>query len=206
MRQCLDQRHQHRHRDDRQQERTSDAHGSLIKRRQEHRIEHAENEQHRAEERDVCIDARKVRAVGVDVHRQDRKRHREHKLRQLDRHDHPCAGAHLLALRDRQHGAVIGILILAAVEKGEEDAEQTIEKRDRVRIARDEQHRAEEREHIHHRVRCKAQILTENPCRHSFSFPRAREYPRARASRRRAARDSARESRRTCRCAGSPRP
>ena len=55
-------------------------------------------------------------------------------------------------------------------------------------------------------LRRKAQLLTENPCRHSFSFPRAREYPRARATRRRAARDSAQESRRTCRCAGSPRP
>ena len=148
MRQRLDQHHQHRHRDDRQQKRAPDAHRGLIKRRQEHRIEHAENEQHRAEERDVCIDAREVRTVGVDVHRQDRKRHREHKLRQLDRHNHPCAGAHLLALRDRQHGAVIDVLILASVEKGEEDTEQPVEKRDRVRLARDEQHHAEEREHL----------------------------------------------------------
>ena len=143
MRQRLDQHHQHRHRDDRQQERTSDAHRGLIKRRQEHRVEHAENEQHRAEERHVCIDAREVRSVGVDVHRQDRKRHREHKLRQLGRHDHPCAGAHLLALRDRQHGAVIDVLVLAAVEKREENAEQAVEKYDRVRIVRDDEHDAE---------------------------------------------------------------
>ena len=205
MRQRLDEHHEHRHRDDRKQERPPGADGRLIKHRQEHDVEHAVDQQHGAEERDVCIDTGEVRAVGVDARGEKRERHRDHKLRQLHRHDEPGAGAYLVALRDRKHGAVIDILILAAVEEREEDTEQTVKKHDRVRIVWDDEHDAEEREHVHHRVRREAQVLRENLRCHSFSFPHAQECPRAPSARRRTARDSARENRRACRCTGSAR-
>ena len=206
MGQRLDEHHEHRHRDDREQKRSPGADGCLIKHGQEHNVEHAVDQQHAAEERDVCVDAGEVRAVGIDARGEERKRNRDHELRQLHRHDEPGAGAHLVTLRDRQHGAVIDVLVLAAVEKREENAEQAVEKYDRVRIVRDDEHDAEEREHVHHRVRCKAQVLRENLRCHSFSFPRAQECPRATSARRRTARDSARETRRACRCTGSARP
>mgnify|MGYP007059184564 CR=1 FL=1 len=92
------------------------------------------------------------------------------------------------------------------IEEREENAKQTVEKHDRVRIVRDDKHDAEERKHVHHRVRREAQILRENLRCHSFSFPRAPECPRATSARRRTARDSARGNRRACRCTGSARP
>ena len=206
MGQRFNERHEHRHRDDRKQERPPGADGRLIKHGQKHDVEYAVDQQHTAEQRHVRIDAGKVRAIGIDARGEKRERHRDHKLRQLHRHDEPGAGAHLVALRDRQHGAVIDVLILAAVEEREENAEQAVEKHDRVRIVRDDEHGAEERKHVHHRVRREAQILRENLRCHSFSFPRALECPRATSARRRTARDSARGNRRACRCTGSARP
>ena len=205
MGQRLDEHHEHRHRDDREQKRPPGADGRLIKYGQEHDVEHAVDQQHTAEERNVCIDAGEVRAVGVDARGEERERDCDHELRQLHRHDEPGAGAHLVALRDRQHGAVIDVLILTAVEEREENAEQAVEKHDCVRIVRDDEHDTEEREHVHHRVRREAQVLRENLRCHSFSFPRAQEYPRATSARRRTARGSARGNRRACRCTGSAR-
>lgn len=205
MGQRFNERHEHRHRDDREQKRPPGADGRLIKHGQEHDVEHAVDQQHGAEERDICIDAGEIRAVGVDARGEERERDRDHELRQLHRHDEAGAGAHLVALRDRQHSAVIDVLILAAVEEREENAKQTVEKHDRVRIVRDDEHDAEERKHVHHRVRREAQILRENLRCHSFSFPRALECPRATSARRRTARDSARGNRRACRCTGSAR-
>ena len=166
-----------RHGDHGHQIRPSDIHARPVKPRQKHHVEDAEQQQRQAEKRHVRVDAHRVAAVGIDAHAHDGKRYGQRKLYQLQHGHKQNPPAHHGALRRRQHGGIVHVPVLARVHKAEKHAQRAIENGDVIRIARDQQHCAEEHEQQRCRVQYEAKLLIQNLRCHSFSFPAIQTHP-----------------------------